>query len=47
MLKLVQLTGVYFPDLNPNSYTYGKLNNMKLDLNVSTKVKFSANDQNL
>ena len=47
MLKLVQFTGVYFPDLNPNSYTYGKLNNMKLDLNVSTKVKFSANDQNL
>ena len=47
MLKLVQFTGVYFLDLNPNSYTYDKLNNMKLDLNVSTKVKVSANDQNL
>ena len=29
----------------PNSYD--KLNNMELDLNVSTKVKFSANDQDL
>ena len=45
MLKLVQFTGVHFPDLNPNFYTYHDLNNMKLDLNVSTKVKFSANDQ--
>ena len=47
MLKLVQFTGVHFPDLNPNFYTYHDLNNMKLDLNVSTKVKFSANDQHL
>ena len=38
MLKLVQFTGVYFPDLNPNFYTYDNLNNMKLDLNVSAKV---------
>ena len=45
MSKVVQLTGVYFPDLNPSSYD--NLNNMKLDLNVSTKVKFSANDQGL
>ena len=43
MSKFVQFTGVHFPDLNPNSYE--NLNNMKLDLNVSTKVKFSANDQ--
>ena len=34
MLKLVQVTGVYFPDLNLNSYNS---NSMKLDLNVSTK----------
>ena len=47
MLKLIQFTGVHFPDLNPNSYTYDNLNNIKLDLNVSTKVKFSANDQGL
>ena len=45
MSKLVQFTGVHFPDLNPNSYD--DLNNMKLDLNVSTKVKLSANDQGL
>ena len=30
----VQFTTVHFPYLNPNSY--GNLNNMKLDLNVST-----------
>ena len=47
MLILVQFTGVCFPDLNPNSYIYDNLNNMKLDLNVSAKVKFSANDQGL
>ena len=41
----IQFTGVHFPDLNPNSYD--NLNNMELDLNVSTKVKFSANDQDL
>ena len=45
MSKLVQFTGVHFPDLNPNSYD--NLNIMNLDLNVSNKVKFSANDQNL
>ena len=39
------LTGVHFPDLNSNSYN--NVNNMKLDLSVSTKVKFSANDQGL
>ena len=33
---------VHFSDLNPSFYD--NLNNMKLDLNVSTKVKFSAND---
>ena len=33
----------HFPDQNPNSYD--NLNNMKLDLNVSAKVKFKANDQ--
>ena len=32
--KRVQVTGVHFPHLNPNSYNS---NNMKLDLNVSTK----------
>ena len=41
MSKFVQFTGVHFSDLNPNSYD--NLNNMNLDLNVSTKVKFSAN----
>ena len=35
MLKLVQFTGMPFPDLNPNSYTFDNLNNMKLDLNIS------------
>ena len=38
-------TGVHFPDLKLNSYD--NLSNMKLDLNVSTKVKFSANDKGL
>ena len=38
--NLVQFTGFHFPDLNPNSHY--NLNNMKLDLNVSTKVTFSA-----
>ena len=32
MLKLVQFTGVHFPDLNSSSYD--NLNNMKLDLSV-------------
>ena len=34
-----------FPNLNTNFYD--NLNNMELDLNVSTKVKFSVNDQSL
>ena len=34
MSKLVQVTGVHFTDLNVNSYNS---NNMKSDLNVSTK----------
>ena len=45
MSKLAQFTGLHFPDLNPNSYD--SFNNIKLDLNVSTMVKFSANDQGL
>ena len=45
MSKLAQSTGVHFLDLNKNSYD--NFNNMKLDLNVSPKVKFSANDQRL
>ena len=46
MSKLVQFTDVHFPDLNPTSYD--NLNNMKLDLNVSTRsVNFSANNQGL
>ena len=45
MSKLVQSTGVHFPDLNPNSYD--NLHNMRLDLNVSIKVKLSANDLGL
>ena len=36
---------VQFSDVNPNSYD--NLKNMKLDLNVSTKIKFSVNDQGL
>ena len=43
MSKLVQFTGVRIPDLHTNSCD--NLNNMKLDLNVSTKVWFRANDQ--
>ena len=35
----------YFLDLNPSSHD--NLNNMKLDWNISTKVKFSANDRGL
>ena len=45
MSKLVQFNGVHFSDLNPNSYD--NLKEMKLDLNVSITVKFSANDQGL
>ena len=45
MTKLVQFTGAHFLDLNPNSFD--NLNKMKLDLDVSTKVKFSADDQGL
>ena len=45
MSKLVQYTGVHFSDLNPNSYD--NVNNTKLDLNVSTKIKFSVDDQGL
>ena len=45
MSKLFQFTDVIFPDLNPSSFD--NLNNMKLDLDVSTKVKFVANDQGL
>ena len=46
MSKLVESTDVDFPDPNPNSY--GNLNNMKLDLNVSTtQVKFSASERYL
>ena len=41
--KLLQSTSVYFPDLNPNFYD--NLNNMKLDLNIPAKAKFSANEQ--
>ena len=41
---LSQFVGVDFPDLNPSSYV---INNMKFDLNVSTKVKFNANDHGL
>ena len=45
MSKIVQFSDVHFPDLNPNPYD--NLNNMKLDLNVSTNVKFSANEQGI
>ena len=45
MSKLVQFTGAHFPDLNSNSYD--NLSNIKLDLNISTQVKFSANKQYL
>ena len=44
MSKLVNVTDVHVPDLNPNSYD--NLNNMKLYLNVSTRsVNFSANNK--
>ena len=36
---LGQFSGVYFPDLNSNSYYR---NNKKFDLDVSTKVKFEV-----
>ena len=42
--KLSQFTGVHFLNLNPNSYD---INNMKLNLSISTIVKFIANDQGL
>ena len=46
MPKLVQFTDVHFPDLNSNSYD--NLNNMKLDLNLSTRsVNLSANNQGI
>ena len=46
MSKLVQFTDVHFPALPPTSYY--NLNDMKLDLNVSTmSVNFSANNQGL
>ena len=45
MSKLVQFTDVHFLDLNSDSYD--NLNSMKLDLHVTTKVKFSANGQSL
>ena len=38
--KLVRFTGVHFSDLE--TQILGNLSNMKLDLNTSTKVKFSA-----
>ena len=44
MSKLGQFTGFHFTDLNPYSYD---INNMKLDLSVSTKVKFNAIEQDL
>ena len=46
MSKLVQFTDAHFPDLNSNSYD--NLNNMKLDLNLSTRsVNLSANNQGI
>ena len=46
MSKFVQFTDVHFPGLNRNSYN--NLNNVKLDLNISTKsVHFSVNNQGL
>ena len=45
MSKLVQLTGTHFPDLSPNSCD--NLYYMKWNLNVSTKIKFSVDDQGL
>ena len=40
-----QFIGVHFPDRNQNSYH--NLSDMKLDLNVSIKVKFSAKDKGI
>ena len=38
-------TGVHFPDVRPNSRdNLHKLEIIGIDSNVSTKVKFSAND---
>ena len=46
MSKLVKFTYVHFPGLTPNYCD--NLNNIKLDLNVSTvSVNFSANNQGL
>ena len=36
-----QVTGIHFLEVNPNSYD---ISNMKLDLNISTKVKSIAKD---
>ena len=41
--NLFNLLVCLFIDPNPNSY--GNLSNINLDLKVSRKVKFSANDQ--
>ena len=41
----IDVTGAHFSDVN--SSLYDNLNNMKLDLNVSTKAKFSENDKGL
>ena len=43
MSKLVQFTAVHFSD--PNSNSYGKQSNMKLDLNVSLKVNLNLNNK--
>ena len=32
---------------DPNSNSYDNLSNIKLDLEVSTKIKLNANDQDL
>ena len=46
MSELVQFTDVHFTGLTPNSYD--NLNNMKLDLNNSTRsISFSKNNQGL
>ena len=41
MSNFGQFTGVYFSDLNPNSYD---INEMKLDLICSTKFRLKACD---
>ena len=41
----VDVNSVHFSDLNLSFYD--NLNNMKLDLDVSTKVKFSENEKGL